>query len=734
MLNGGGTFDDVQSMLAMEPDVTDVFVDGLTLYFTVAGLQSELHDGQAARLSPDADPGGAFTVRRAAPGAIGPIPAGQAAGSPPTGQRMVGEDRNGDGRRDVEKKAIVLSPYQFQFQATDDGQAVANLLSARADYAGRVDFHPVPVKGDAILPMSVWTSWASYDVIHVVTHGERNRLWLGDSTASCTALAATIRMQLPVTVDRIGIRCGSVNTAPANAAPVWDTDVSVDPSFFLWHYPDGLPKRFVFLNACRMSFAPGLAQSLLGHRGAGRRATVREGGGAGGGRRGWRARGGSGSVLCQKLLVRLVGHGPAEGETEPVLSHLQDDVDGRGAGAERVAELVALGDDLEGLAGLDDDRSDWRGAPELVSLPGSGLAQPTPRGRGKREDVAEGGRPRRRDVQHTTVHRRVVGAFAARPYRDVGALGDEFEELLLWLPRLALQQKHEPLDRAGRHVRDEHVLDSVGERESRDGASGGTQAYLPQAGFAEVEPGQPARVDDGGERRGSRSVLVIVEDRLVELGEELLLDEEAIGCPDVLQVDGAEAERDTKDRLDELLRTKGVDEDRIEGLQKIDAVQMPDNLDKPPCVLLVRGLDGDVANGVALTEAHRGDLSEESSLLRDRGGQSRELPGRWRRRTRKMVSMLSLPTPSVVPADRYRFTRGVHVALPFPRFGRPGIPFPASTPTALNSAFARRAPHSSVSARISSSTCRLASRLSNCPTSLSSPSDTVSGCGGQPAM
>jgi len=112
--------------------------------------------------------------------------------------------------------------------------------------------------------MNLWTSWLSYDVIHVVTHGDRNRLWLGDSTSSCTTLAATIRGELPAAADRTGLRCGSVNTAPANAAPVWDTDVSIDPSFFAWHYPAGLPKRFVCLNACRTTFAPGMAQSLLG--------------------------------------------------------------------------------------------------------------------------------------------------------------------------------------------------------------------------------------------------------------------------------------------------------------------------------------------------------------------------------------------------------------------------------------------------------------------------------------
>lgn len=266
VLNGGGTFDEVIALLATEPDVTKVVVDGLTLEFSVAGLETALHDGQAARLGgppPAAAPAGARTPTSAA-ASIVPIPVVEAAAVPPVGQRMLGDDRDFDGRRDIAKKALVLSPYKFQFQDTDDGQPVADILKGRADYAAGVEYHPVATKGPGLLSMTLWTSWMNYDVIHIVTHGERNRLWLGDSTSSCTTLAATIRSEVPAAADRVGLRCGSVNTAPANAAPVWDTDVSVDPSFFARHYPGGLPKRFVFLNACRTTFAPGMAQALLG--------------------------------------------------------------------------------------------------------------------------------------------------------------------------------------------------------------------------------------------------------------------------------------------------------------------------------------------------------------------------------------------------------------------------------------------------------------------------------------
>lgn len=66
-------------------------------------------------------------------------------------------------------------------------------------------------------------------------------------------------------------------------------------------------------------------------------------------------------------------------------------------------------------------------------------------------------------------------------------------------------------------------------------------------------------------------------------------------------------------------------EDAVDGLQKVHAVQMPDSLDHAPRVLFVRSLDRNVANRVAFTDPHRGDLSEQATLLCEHGGQPGEL-------------------------------------------------------------------------------------------------------------
>lgn len=62
-------------------------------------------------------------------------------------------------------------------------------------------------------------------------------------------------------------------------------------------------------------------------------------------------------------------------------------------------------------------------------------------------------------------------------------------------------------------------------------------------------------------------MLVIVHDRDVEGGLDPVLDLEAPGCGDVLEVDRPERRRDPLDRLDDLVDVVGVDDDgnRVES-------------------------------------------------------------------------------------------------------------------------------------------------------------------------
>ena len=106
-----------------------------------------------------------------------------------------------------------------------------------------------------------------------------------------------------------------------------------------------------------------------------------------------------------------------------------------------------------------------------------------------------------------------------------------------------------------------HRLDQLGAGDRR-----GAGAVDHDLDVLELAPGQVAGVDQagGGDDRGA--VLVVVEDRDVHPLAQRLLDDEAVGRGDVLEVDAAEARLEQRDRVDEPLRVLGVelDVDRID--------------------------------------------------------------------------------------------------------------------------------------------------------------------------
>src|SRR5262249_59860752 len=70
------------------------------------------------------------------------------------------------------------------------------------------------------------------------------------------------------------------------------------------------------------------------------------------------------------------------------------------------------------------------------------------------------------------------------------------------------------------------------------------------------------RVEEGGHGDDGGAVLVVVEDRDVELFLQPVLDLEAARGGDVLEVDAAEGRRHQFDRADDLLGVLGVEADR----------------------------------------------------------------------------------------------------------------------------------------------------------------------------
>ena len=104
------------------------------------------------------------------------------------------------------------------------------------------------------------------------------------------------------------------------------------------------------------------------------------------------------------------------------------------------------------------------------------------------------------------------------------------------------------------------------------GDAGGAGAIHDELRLADVAPGQRERVDHArrGDDRGT--VLIVVENRDVEQLAQPLLDDEALGCLDVFEIDAPEGDPERLDRVDELVRIFRIDFE-IEGVDVGEAFE-----------------------------------------------------------------------------------------------------------------------------------------------------------------
>ena len=110
-------------------------------------------------------------------------------------------------------------------------------------------------------------------------------------------------------------------------------------------------------------------------------------------------------------------------------------------------------------------------------------------------------------------------------------------------------------------VRHPHRLDQLGAGDRR-----GAGAVHHHLDVLQLAAGEVAGVDQAGGADDRGAVLVVVHDRDVHPLAQGLLDDEAFGRGDVLEVDAAEARLHQRHRLDELVGILGVelDVDRID--------------------------------------------------------------------------------------------------------------------------------------------------------------------------
>ena len=85
-------------------------------------------------------------------------------------------------------------------------------------------------------------------------------------------------------------------------------------------------------------------------------------------------------------------------------------------------------------------------------------------------------------------------------------------------------------------------------------------------------PVSSSGVDQAGGGDDRRAVLVVVEDGDVEQLLQPLLDDEAVGRPDILEIDAAERGAEVAHRIDELLGVLGVDQ-QVDGIDVGEALE-----------------------------------------------------------------------------------------------------------------------------------------------------------------
>jgi hypothetical protein len=281
IIEGGGRYADVATMLAGEPDVTGVSANGISMYFTVGGLPTTIYDAVAARhggplndvIAPGVAPGAGAATRQAA---FGPMSAGVAAPIVPRGQRMVGEDDDGDGFRDLPKHALILSPWAFDFVPNDSAPDARTILEGIRDYQeGSITYkeNTTDLLTNTMTIADYTVGWDEKDVIFISSHGDADPnaawgpdpyLWMGIGGSTCADIAAKLRAEVPDPAERQGLHCSFLTTIGAGSNPITGRDTLGTRAFWEHHHGGDLNKKLIWFDACRSAFLPGLAQALVG--------------------------------------------------------------------------------------------------------------------------------------------------------------------------------------------------------------------------------------------------------------------------------------------------------------------------------------------------------------------------------------------------------------------------------------------------------------------------------------
>jgi len=241
--------------LSLGEAATATYVDGASLIDVAEQIAS---DGRIASVLVSNDAvsyrvDGGLAMWVLADGAVGE----RSAPAPfPEYERTIEQRATDQFRRDIvgddpeSKRALVISPYQFQFGSTDEGSAVAALYQSARGYDGNVDyFANTSITED--VGADQFQNWGDYDVVHVATHGSQ----VCDESGCTTILLAGKEYASKEIL--LGDNGGSTVVFSRFGATQGLTD-----AFMNRVYPGGLPDTVVVLAACETGRGSDLTDSF----------------------------------------------------------------------------------------------------------------------------------------------------------------------------------------------------------------------------------------------------------------------------------------------------------------------------------------------------------------------------------------------------------------------------------------------------------------------------------------
>lgn len=160
------------------------------------------------------------------------------------------------------KRALVLSPFAWQFAPFDGSAAVAAILGGTRGYDGRVQYMEVAAETSPHIPLSVFTTWDVFDVVHVSSHG----VTVCDD-AGCRAMLSIAIDNRPI--EQVSADWNGPGLSFAVGIVSGIRYVVLTADFFRHHYPKGVGNVLVYLDACETltSGATDLADAIRGEEG-----------------------------------------------------------------------------------------------------------------------------------------------------------------------------------------------------------------------------------------------------------------------------------------------------------------------------------------------------------------------------------------------------------------------------------------------------------------------------------